>query len=87
MLTIGIERRGVNPPALRRDGAAQPLRKKGWGRVDRFRGILLLAAGSLALYRGWRVHSGRQALWAYGLGVLAIALGIWRLTRKEDRRV
>jgi len=27
------------------------------------------------------VHSARQALWAYGLGVLAIALGIWRLTR------
>jgi uncharacterized membrane protein HdeD (DUF308 family) len=49
--------------------------------MNRFRGILLLAAGSFALYHGWRVHSARQALWAYGLGVLAIALGIWRLTR------
>jgi hypothetical protein len=54
--------------------------------MTHFRGILLLAAGSFALYHGWRVHTGRQALWAYGLGVLAIALGIWRLTRKEDRR-
>jgi hypothetical protein len=54
--------------------------------MNHFRGILLLAAGSFALYRGWQAHSGKQALWAYGLGVLAIALGIWRLTCKEDRR-
>ena len=51
--------------------------------MSHFRGILLLAAGSFALYHGWRVHSGRQVLWAYGLGVLAIALGIWRLTRSR----
>jgi hypothetical protein len=54
--------------------------------MTHFRGILLLAAGSFALYRGWTVHTGTQALWAYGLGVLAIGMGIWRLTRKEDRR-
>jgi hypothetical protein len=55
-------------------------------KMTRFRGILLLAAGSFAIYQGWRLHYGRQAWWAYGLGVLAIAIGIWRLIRKEDRR-
>jgi hypothetical protein len=54
--------------------------------MTRFRGIVLLAAGCLALYQGGRLHTGRQALLAYGLGVLSIAIGVWRLTRKEDRR-
>lgn len=55
--------------------------------MNQFRGIILLAAGGFALYQGWRVHTGRQALWAYGLGVLAIAVGLWRLMRKPDQRL
>jgi hypothetical protein len=55
--------------------------------MNQFRGIILLAAGVFALYQGWRVHTGRQALWAYGLGVLAIAVGLWRLIRKPDQRL
>ena len=53
--------------------------------MNQFRGVMLLAAGGFALYQGWRIHSGRQALWAYGLGVLAVAVGLWRLLRNPDR--
>jgi hypothetical protein len=53
--------------------------------MTHFRGIILLVAGCFALYQGWKIHSGHQALWAYGLGLLAIAVGIYRLTRKPDR--
>ncbi len=54
--------------------------------MTHFRGIILLAAGCYALYMGWKFHTGNQALWAYGLGVLAISVGLWRLTRKEPPR-
>ena len=53
--------------------------------MNQARGILLLAAGVLALYQGWRIHAGHSALWAYMLGVVAIGLGIWRLTRKPPQ--
>ena len=52
--------------------------------MNHFRGIMLLAAGVFALYEGWRIHTGNRALWAYGLGVLAIAVGLWRLIRNPD---
>jgi hypothetical protein len=55
--------------------------------MTHLRGILLLIAGSFALYRGWKIHTGHYALWAYGLGLLAIAVGLWRLTRKEPQRL
>lgn len=55
--------------------------------MTHFRGILLLVAGVFALYQGWRIHTGQHALWAYGLGVLAIAVGIYRLARKEPKRL
>ncbi len=53
--------------------------------MTHFRGIILLAAGCLAFYQAWKIHTGNQALWAYGLGVLAVAVGLWRLTRKPDQ--
>jgi uncharacterized membrane protein HdeD (DUF308 family) len=53
--------------------------------MNHFRGAMLLAAGAFALVQGWRLHSGKQALWAYALGLLAIAIGVWRLTRKPDQ--
>lgn len=55
--------------------------------MTHFRGILLLAAGAFALFEGWKIHSGRQAMWAYGLGALALAVGLYRLTRKEPKRL
>ncbi len=44
---------------------------------------MLLAAG-LALWRGWQLHRGEAAVIAFGLGVLALALGVWHLTRHES---
>jgi uncharacterized membrane protein HdeD (DUF308 family) len=53
--------------------------------MNQIRGIVMLLLGGFALYQGWKIHTGHQALWAYGLGVLAIAVGIWRLTRKPPQ--
>ena len=46
---------------------------------------MLLAAG-IALWRGWKMHTGHYAMMAYGLGVLAMGLAIWHFTRKPDQR-
>lgn len=54
-----------------------------------FRGILLIALGVFALYEGWRMmtlHVGQRAWFAILLGAVAIALGVFRMIRKEDRR-
>lgn len=48
------------------------------------RGILLFGLGVFAIYRGWLIHTGQKAWLAYGLGLVAIALGVWRLIRKPD---
>jgi|CZKL01.1.fsa_nt_gi hypothetical protein len=53
--------------------------------MNQVRGILMLALGAFALYRGWVIHHGPNAWFAYGLAVLAIALGIFRLTRKPPQ--
>jgi hypothetical protein len=45
---------------------------------------MLLAAG-VAFYRGWKIHTGREALLAFGLGVLALGLAVWHLTRATKR--
>ena len=50
--------------------------------MNRVRGFLMLLAAGFALYRGWKIHSGHYAFMAYGLGVLALALAIWHLTRQ-----
>jgi hypothetical protein len=46
--------------------------------------MMLLAAG-LAFYKGWMIHSGRMAVLAYGLGVVALALAVWHLIQKTPR--
>ncbi|HEY1986945.1 MAG TPA: hypothetical protein VGG85_16130 [Terracidiphilus sp.] len=55
--------------------------------MDKVRGMLMLIAGALAFYRGFMVRSRNDAWLAFGLGVLAIALGVWRLTRKPPGRL
>jgi len=50
--------------------------------MNQFRGIVMIALATFAFYEGWRIHTGQRALLAYGVGVLALAVGIWRLTRK-----
>ena len=52
-----------------------------------FRGIVLVAAGIVALWRGWTTHLHRNPLTLYGLGVLAIALGAWHLLRRPENRL
>jgi hypothetical protein len=55
--------------------------------MDRVRGIVMLIAGCFALYEGWRIHAGVRVFLAAGLGVVALALGIWHLTRKSPARL
>jgi hypothetical protein len=52
--------------------------------MNRTRGSLLLIAGCVAFYQGWKLHShaGHYTLLSVGLGLLAWALGFWRLTHK-----
>jgi hypothetical protein len=54
-------------------------------RMNQFRGLLMLLAAGIAFWRGWKIHTGHTALLGYGLGVLALGLAIWHLTRKPDR--
>jgi cadmium resistance protein CadD (predicted permease) len=52
-----------------------------------FRGIILFGLGVFAIYKGWTLHTGQRAWLAYGLGLVAIGLGVWRLLRREDKRL
>jgi uncharacterized membrane protein YqjE len=54
--------------------------------MNRARGIVLLAAAALALWKGWMIHRGQMAVVAYLLGVLALALSIWHLTRRAPAK-
>ena len=54
-------------------------------RVDRIRGIVMLLAAAAAIWKGWQIHRGEMAVMAYGLGALALALGVWHLTRKPPQ--
>jgi hypothetical protein len=54
--------------------------------MNRVRGVVMLIAGCFALYEAWRVHNGQRAGLALALGLLAIALGMWHLTRKDPKR-
>jgi len=53
--------------------------------MNRIRGIVMLLAAALAIWKGWQMHRGERALVAYGLGVLALALAVWHLTRKPPQ--
>jgi len=55
--------------------------------MNQVRGIILVGAGVYALYAGWRIHTGQHALFAYALGALSLAVGIWRILRKEPSRL
>jgi len=50
--------------------------------MDKLRGVLMIGLSGICFYQGWASHGGQRALLAYGVGVLAVAMGIWRLTRK-----
>ena len=50
-----------------------------------FRAVLMFGVGVFAIYRGWMMHNSERAWLAYGLGVVAIALGVWRLKRNPNK--
>jgi hypothetical protein len=54
-------------------------------RVNPVRGIVMLIAAAIAFWKGWQIHHGEMAVLAYGLGAVALALGVWHLTRKAQR--
>ncbi len=54
--------------------------------VNIARGITMLVAAAFALWKGFQIHRGEMALMAYGLGVLALALGLWHLTHRPPQR-
>jgi hypothetical protein len=41
----------------------------------------MVLAAAVAIWKGWQIHRGETAILAYGLGAMALALGIWHLTR------
>jgi len=52
--------------------------------MNRIRGIVMLLAGAVAVWKGWQIHRGETAILAYGLAALALVLGVWHLTRRDD---
>ena len=54
--------------------------------MNRIRGIVMLIAAVLAIWKGWEIHRGEMAVLAYGLGALALAVGVWHLRAKRRRR-
>jgi hypothetical protein len=55
--------------------------------MDKVRGILMLFVGAFALYRGIIMHTRQNAWLAIILGLAAIGLGVYRLTRKPPQRL
>ncbi|HEY3628204.1 MAG TPA: hypothetical protein VGL00_18085 [Terracidiphilus sp.] len=55
--------------------------------MDKVRGMLMVAVGAFALFRGLVMY-GRPNAWPIiVLGLAAVALGVFRLTRKTQRRL
>ncbi len=50
------------------------------------RGIVMILAAAIAFWKGWQIHRGETAVLAYGLGAMALLLGVWHLTRKTPRK-
>jgi hypothetical protein len=53
-------------------------------RMNRIRGVVMLLAAVVAIWKGWQIHRGETAFLAYGLGALALVIGIWHLTRPDE---
>jgi hypothetical protein len=53
--------------------------------VNRVRGIVMVLAGCFALFEAWRMLTGSRAVFAVILGLVALALGVWHLTRKPPK--
>jgi hypothetical protein len=49
------------------------------------RGVVMVVAAAIAFWKGWEIHRGETAVLAYGLGAMALLLGVWHLTRERRR--
>ena len=47
---------------------------------DPIRGLVMLIAAAIALWKGWHMHGNRAGL-AYLLAGLALAMAVWHLKR------
>ena len=54
--------------------------------MNRVRGVVMLLVGVFALFEAWRGLHGARAVYALALGLVAIALGVWHLTRREPEK-
>lgn len=54
--------------------------------MNHVRGLLMVMAAAVAVWRGWKIHTGGRAWMAYGLAALALALAVWHLRRPSDAR-
>ena len=45
----------------------------------------MILAAAIAFWKGWQIHHGETAVLAYGLGAMALAMGVWHLTRERRR--
>ncbi len=80
MLQFSIGAGGVWSAGARFAGDAEGMR------VNPVRGIVMIVAAAIAFWKGWQIHHGETAVLAYGLGAIALALGVWHLTRKMPMR-
>jgi len=55
--------------------------------MDKVRGILMVAVGAFALFRGFVMYGRPHAWLAIVLGLAAVGLGVFRLTRKSPPRL
>lgn len=54
--------------------------------MEQMRGILMVAVGVFVIWRGWVIHAHRATWPFYALGAAAIALGVWHLARRAEKR-
>ncbi len=54
--------------------------------MEKVRGVLMVAVGAFVVYRGIVMFGTPRAWLAFLLGLAAIALGVFRLTRKSPQR-
>jgi hypothetical protein len=55
--------------------------------MEKVRGILMVAVGAFALFRGFVMYGRPNAWLAILLGLAAVGLGVYRLTRKSPQRL
>jgi hypothetical protein len=52
--------------------------------VNRIRGIVMVLAAGVAIWKGWQIHRGETAVLAYGLGAIAFSLGVAPDAQRKD---